>query len=58
VPWLVKAKAKKHKKLNRRSIVDCDNSSLDDESKDMYATELVWLAKAKPPTCSSLQLVQ
>jgi hypothetical protein len=39
-------------------IVDCDQNSLDDESKDVYVVELVWLAKAKPPACYSLLFIQ
>jgi hypothetical protein len=39
-------------------IVDYDQSSSDDEPQKVYAAELVWPTKAKPPPCSSLQLVQ
>jgi hypothetical protein len=39
-------------------LVDCNDSSFDDESKDMNATEYVWPAKAKPIACLSLQSVQ
>jgi hypothetical protein len=39
-------------------IIDCDQSSSDDETKDVYAVELVWADKAKPLACSSLQSVQ
>jgi hypothetical protein len=35
-----------------------DNSSSDDEPKEVYAVELVWTVNVKLPTCSSLQLVQ
>jgi hypothetical protein len=37
-------------------LVGCDN--LDDESIDVYTTELVWPTQAKPSACSSLQSVQ
>jgi hypothetical protein len=33
-------------------LVECDNS--DDESMDVYTTELVWSTQAKPLACSSL----
>lgn len=39
-------------------ILVCDTSSSDDESKDMYAIELIWTTKAKPSFCSSLHLIQ
>jgi hypothetical protein len=39
-------------------IVECDQSSLDDESKEVYAAEMVWPKQAKSSACSSLQLVQ
>ena len=39
-------------------LVDYDDSSSDDESKDIYDAKLVWPAKAKPTACSSLQPVQ
>jgi hypothetical protein len=39
-------------------LVDYDDSSSDDESKDMYDAKRVWPAKAKPTSCSSLQPVQ
>lgn len=34
-----------------------DSSSSDDEIKELYVVELVWLAKAKLSSCSSLQPV-
>jgi hypothetical protein len=34
------------------------HDSSDDESTDIYITELVWPTRAKPSACSSLQLVQ
>jgi hypothetical protein len=37
-------------------LVGCDNS--DDESTDVYTTELVWPAQAKPSSCSYLQSIQ
>jgi hypothetical protein len=39
-------------------IVECDQSSLDDESTEVYATEMVWPKQAKSLACSSLQPVQ
>jgi hypothetical protein len=39
-------------------LVEHDPSSSDDESTDIYTTKLVWLAKAKPSACSSLQPIQ
>jgi hypothetical protein len=35
-----------------------DNSSLDDEPKELYVAELVWPAKAKLSACSSLDSFQ
>jgi hypothetical protein len=39
-------------------IVECDQSSSDDESTEVYAAEMVWPKQAKSSTCSSLQSVQ
>jgi hypothetical protein len=39
-------------------IVECDQSSSDDESTDVYAAEMVWPKQAKSSACSFLQLVQ
>jgi hypothetical protein len=39
-------------------IVECDQSSLDDESTEVYAAEMVWPKQAKSSTCSSLQPIQ
>jgi hypothetical protein len=39
-------------------IVECDQSSSDDESTEVYAAEMVWPKQAKSLACSSLQLVQ
>jgi hypothetical protein len=39
-------------------IVECDQSSLDDESAEVYAAEMVWPKQAKSLACSSLQLIQ
>jgi hypothetical protein len=39
-------------------IVECDQSSSDDESTKVYAAEMVWPKQAKSSTCSSLQPVQ
>jgi hypothetical protein len=39
-------------------IVECDHSSSDDESKEVYAAKMVWPKQAKSMVCSSLQPVQ
>jgi hypothetical protein len=39
-------------------IVECDQSSSDDESKEVYAAEMVWPKQAKSSACSSLPPVQ
>jgi hypothetical protein len=39
-------------------IVECDQSSSDDESTEIYAPEMVWRKQAKSSACSSLQPVQ
>jgi hypothetical protein len=39
-------------------IVECDQSSSDDESAEVYAAEMVWPKHAKSSACSSLQPVQ
>jgi hypothetical protein len=39
-------------------IVECDQSSSDDESTEVYAAEMVWPKQAKFSACSSLQPVQ
>jgi hypothetical protein len=39
-------------------IVECDQSSSDDESAEVYAAEMVWPKQAKSLACSSLQPVQ
>jgi hypothetical protein len=39
-------------------IVECDQSSSDDESTKIYVVEMVWLKQAKSSACSSLQSVQ
>jgi hypothetical protein len=39
-------------------IVECDQSSSDDESAEVYAAEMVWPKQAKSSACSSLQPVQ
>jgi hypothetical protein len=39
-------------------IVECDQSSSDDESKEVYVAEMVWPKQAKFLACSSLQPVQ
>ena len=39
-------------------IVECDQSSSDDESTEVYAAEIVWPKQAKSLACFSLQPVQ
>ena len=39
-------------------IVECDQSSSDDESAEVYAAEMVWPKQAKSSACASLQPVQ
>jgi hypothetical protein len=39
-------------------IVECNQSSSDDESIEVYTAEMVWPKQAKSLTCSSLQPVQ
>jgi hypothetical protein len=39
-------------------IVECDQSSSDDESTEVYAAEMVWPKQAKSLACFSLQPVQ
>ena len=39
-------------------IVECDQSSSDDESKEVYAAEMVWPKHVKSSACSSMQSVQ
>ena len=39
-------------------IVEYDSDSLDDEDKEVYATEFVWPASAKPCSCASLKPTQ
>jgi hypothetical protein len=39
-------------------IVECDQSSSDDESTELYTAEMVWPKQAKSSACSSLQPVQ
>jgi hypothetical protein len=39
-------------------IVECDQSSSDDESKEVYAAEMVWPKQVKSLACFSLQPVQ
>jgi hypothetical protein len=39
-------------------IVECDQSSSDDESTEVYTAEMVWPKQAKSSACSSLHLVQ
>lgn len=37
------------------NLVDYDQNSSDDELKEVYTAEMVWIAKAKSSSCSSLQ---
>jgi hypothetical protein len=39
-------------------IVECDQSSSNDESKEVYMAEMVWSKQPKTSACSSLQSVQ
>jgi hypothetical protein len=39
-------------------IVECDQSSSDDESNEVYAAKMVWPKQAKSSACSSLPPVQ
>ena len=39
-------------------IVEYDSNLSDDEDKEVYATEFVWPASAKPSTCTSLKPTQ
>jgi hypothetical protein len=39
-------------------VVECDHNSSDDESQEVYATEMVWPKQDKSSVCSSLQPVQ
>jgi hypothetical protein len=39
-------------------MVECDESNSDDESKEVYATEIVWPKQAKSSVCFSLEPVQ
>jgi hypothetical protein len=51
----VKAEAKNGKTIRHNvNIVEYDQSSSDDESKEVYAAEMVWPKQAKSLSCSSL----
>jgi hypothetical protein len=39
-------------------IVECDQSSSNDESAEVYVAEMVWQKQAKSSACSFLQPVQ
>jgi hypothetical protein len=39
-------------------IIECDQNSSDDESKEVYAAEMVWPKQTKSSAYSSLQAVQ
>jgi hypothetical protein len=56
----VKAEAKKLPKpfVTNVHIVECDQSSSNDESTEIYTAEMVWPKQAKSSACSSLQPVQ
>jgi hypothetical protein len=40
------------------NLVNYAQSSSNDEPKEVYAIEMIWLAKAKPSSCTSLQPIQ
>jgi hypothetical protein len=40
------------------NLVNYDQNSSDNEPKEVYATKMVWLDKAKPSSSSSLQSIQ
>jgi hypothetical protein len=39
-------------------VVECDQSSSDDETKEVYTTKMIWPKQAKSLAYSSLQPVQ
>ena len=39
-------------------VVECDQSSSEDESAEVYAAEMVWPKQAKSSACASFQPVQ
>jgi hypothetical protein len=39
-------------------VVECNQSSSDDEPQEVYATEIVWPKQVKSLVCSSLHLIQ
>ena len=47
-----------YKFKREKHIVECDSISSDDEDKEVYTTEFVWPALAKPCSCSSLKPTQ
>jgi hypothetical protein len=55
-----KSRSKKTAKTIRHNVhvVECDQSSSDDESTEVYAAEMVWPKHAKSSARSSLQPVQ
>ena len=47
---------KSNEKLNRHVyVLGCESNCSDDEGKDVYATEFVWLSSGKPCICGSLK---
>ena len=44
-----------YKFKREKHIVEYDSISSDDEDKEVYATEFVWPASAKPCSCASLK---
>jgi hypothetical protein len=55
----VKAEAGTAKTIHHNvHIVECDQSSSNDESKEVYTAEMVWSKQAKSSACSSLQSIQ
>jgi hypothetical protein len=55
-----KSRSKDAAKAIRRNVhvVECDQSSSDDEPQEVYTADMVWPKQAKSPVCSSLQPVQ
>jgi hypothetical protein len=39
-------------------VVECDQSSSDDESQEVYTAEMIWPKQAKSSACSSLHSIQ
>jgi hypothetical protein len=56
VSKLYECRSKDTPRIARHNInlVNYDQSSSDEEPKEVYAVEMVWPTKAKPSSCSSL----